>query len=313
MKNFLICMSLLLIALPVSAQQMVTEANITLAVDGGEVEGTLRAPETSGKVPVVLIISGSGPTDRDGNNPFMVNNSLKFLAEHLSEHNIASLRYDKRGIAASVNGDFAEDNLRFDYYIDDAVLWVEYLNNTGKFSEVIVAGHSEGALIGLIAAQRSDVSKYISIAGASQPANMILREQLKGQPPQVTDMALPILTQLENGQLVENVPPMLNTLFRKDVQPYLLSWMKYDPSAEIKNLNIPALIVQGTHDLQISVDDANRLAQAKPDAELVIIDGMNHVLKQAPADRQLNVSYYNRPDIALDNMLADEIINFIKD
>src|ERR1035437_1292123 len=135
---------------------------------------------------VALLIAGSGPTDRDGNNLAMKNNSLKMLANELAKNGIASLRYDKRGIGNSKTTGFNEADIRFDNYVNDAKEWVIYLKKVLKFNNIVVIGHSEGSLIGMIVAQDKAVSKYVSVAGAGQPADKIIREQLKNQPPSVT-------------------------------------------------------------------------------------------------------------------------------
>jgi pimeloyl-ACP methyl ester carboxylesterase len=262
---------------------------------------------------VALIIAGSGPTDRDGNNQAMKNNSLKMLAKELAKNGIASLRYDKRGIGNSKNAGLKEADLRFENYVNDAKDWVGYLKKELKFNKIIVIGHSEGSLIGMIVSQDINVSKYVSIAGAGQPADQIIREQLKSQPMSVSIPSNTILDDLVKGKTVENIPQILNGLFRPSVQPYMISWFKYDPQKEISILKIPVLIVQGTTDIQVSLDDANRLAKAKPKSKLAIIEGMNHVLKPASADRQMNILTYSQPDLAIKKELIDNLIPFLTD
>jgi predicted alpha/beta hydrolase len=142
-------------------------------------------PKQNASKAVALIIAGSGPTDRDGNNPAMRNNSLKMLAEAMNKNGIVSLRYDKRGIARSRNAGLKEADLRFENYVDDAKAWINYLKKELKFTTIFVIGHSEGSLIGMIASQYKNVTKFVSIAGAGQPADKIIREQLKNQPPSI--------------------------------------------------------------------------------------------------------------------------------
>jgi uncharacterized protein len=262
----------------------VVDLPISLQTETGKVEGTLLIPDRENKVPLVLIIAGSGPTDRDGNNPVMKNNSLKMLAEGLAENGIASLRYDKRGVGESKDAGLSESELRFEHYVQDAKAWVDYLSKDSRFSEFVILGHSEGSLIGMIATQNPDVTKFISLAGVGTPAGEIIREQLKPQPPFVLEQSLPILEKLEKGETVDEVPPMLFSLFRPSVQPYLVSWFRYDPRQELAKLNKPILIIQGTTDLQVGVDDAEKLANANERAELRIIEEMNHILKEAESD-----------------------------
>jgi len=289
-----------------------TEKAITLETETGKIEGTLLLPSTSKKIPVVLIIAGSGPTDRNGNNPVMTNNSLKMVADGLFENGFASVRYDKRGIGESKGAVVQESDLRFENYVEDAKSWVDLLNDDDRFSEIIILGHSEGSLIGMIASQKEGVKKFVSIAGVGVPAGEILREQLKSQPPVVLEQSLPIIEKLEKGETEDNVPQMLYSLFRPSVQPYLISWFKYDPRNEIAKLNIPVLILQGTTDIQVSVSDAEKLAKANESAEKHVIEGMNHILKVAEIDRQKNIQTYSMPDLPLHEELINLITDFIK-
>ena len=287
------------------------EKIVTLKTASGDLEGTLITPSSNSLKTIALIIAGSGPTDRDGNNPVMMNNSLKMLANELDKNGVASLRYDKRGIGKSRQAGLKETDLRFENYINDVKAWINYLKNELKSNNIIVIGHSEGSLLGMVASQSNIVSKFISIAGAGQSADKIIKEQLKSQPMSVSIPANTIIDKLVKGDTVSDVPPILNSLFRPSVQPYIISWFKYDPQKEIAKLKIPVLIVQGTTDIQVGTEDANRLAKALPKAKLVIIEGMNHILKQAPADRQMNILTYTQPDLALKTELIDNIIPFI--
>ena len=282
-------MTLFLLMLTGSLSAQVTGEPITLETGTGRIEGTLLCPAGVKKLPVVLIIAGSGPTDRNGNSPMMTNNSLKMLAEGLFEKGIAVARYDKRGIAESKDAGLQESDLRFESYVKDAEEWVDWLKKDSRFSEIHILGHSEGSLIGMMAAQKGEVRKFISIAGVGSPAGEILREQLKAQPPMVLQMALPYIEKMERGETDEEVPQMLYSLFRPSVQPYLISWFRYDPEKEIAKLDKPILIIQGTTDIQVTTADAEKLANANQRAKLHLIEGMNHILKEVAIDRQKNL------------------------
>lgn len=308
MKNWFFLLLLIFTFTNLYAQ---TAKMVTLKTSTGDLEGTLMMPESNSSKTVALIIAGSGPTDRDGNNPAMVNNSLKMLADELTRNGIASLRYDKRGIGKSRQAGLKEADLRFENYVNDAKAWVIYLKKELKFSNIVVIGHSEGSLIGMIASQDKSVNKFVSLSGAGQTADKIIREQLKSQPMSVTIPANALLDKLVKGETIANVPPTLNSLFRPSVQPYMISWIKYDPQKELAKLKIPVMIVQGTTDIQVALADANRLAKACPGAKLVIIEGMNHILKQAPADRQMNLLAYTQPDLPLKKELSSCLIIFL--
>ncbi|MFM8179048.1 MAG: alpha/beta hydrolase, partial [Candidatus Kapaibacterium sp.] len=208
---------------------------------------------------VALIICGSGPTDRDGNTPFMKNNCMKMLADSLAASGIASLRYDKRGIAASKEAMGSEDALRFEDYIADAANWIVKLRSDKRFTRIAVIGHSEGSLIGMIAAHRARADMFVSLAGVSESADAVLRRQLISAPGGAADAAFPIIDSLASGKTVAAVPPRLAMLFRPSVQPYLISWFRYDPMKAIRDLQIPVLLVQGTTDLQVLEADARAL------------------------------------------------------
>lgn len=304
-------MTLFLLILTGSLSAQATGEPITLETETGKIEGTLLSPSVAKKIPVVLIIAGSGPTDRNGNNPMMTNNSLKMLAEGLYEKGIAVVRYDKRGIAESKDAGLQESDLRFESYVNDAEEWVDRLKKDNRFSEIHMLGHSEGSLIGMIAAQKGEVKKFISIAGVGTPAGEILREQLKAQPPMVLQMALPYIERMERGETDDDVPQMLYSLFRPSVQPYLISWFRYDPQKEIAKLDKPILIIQGTTDIQVTAADAEKLANANKQAKLHIIEGMNHIMKEAEIDRQKNLQTYSMPALPLKAGLIDIIAGFI--
>lgn len=278
------------------------------------IHGTLLLPaKAQGKVPVALLIAGSGPTDRNGNSPLLPggNNSLKLLAETLATQGIASLRYDKRGVAASMGAAKSEAELRFTHYSDDAAAWVAQLRKDARFSTISIIGHSEGSLLGVMAAQKERPDAFVSLAGAGRPAADALTEQLeRNLPPESKTEALRMLNELRAGRTIDQVPPALMVLFRPSVQPYLLSWLRLDPAAELAKLNLPVLIVQGTTDIQIGVKDAERLAQSYPKGKLAIIDGMNHVLKEVREASQ-QVASYSDPKLALHAQLGGLIGEFV--
>jgi hypothetical protein len=289
------------------------EKVISIETGIGKLEGSLLTSDVKGSNTVALIIAGSGPTDRNGNNPSMTNNALKMLAEELALVGISSLRYDKRGIGQSKAAGLKEIDLRFDHYINDARHWIDYLVTLNNFNKIIVIGHSEGSLIGMIASQQTNVDKYISLAGAGQPIDLTIRAQLKAQPPIVLKQSTPILDKLLKGKTVDNVPVFLNALFRPSIQPYMISWFKYDPRLEIAKLNKPVLIVQGDTDIQVSLTDADNLAIANNKAKKVVIKNMNHIFKQATLNRQANLLTYSQPDLPIKAELIKVISDFSRD
>jgi hypothetical protein len=279
------------------------------------VEGTLLIPTSKTPVPLVIIIAGSGPTDRDGNNPLSgKSNSYKLLAEGLAQNNIASLRYDKRGVGKSVVANFKEDSLTFDQYINDVTKWIDIISKDKRFNKIIILGHSEGSLIGMIASKNTKISKYISLAGAGRMIDEIIIQQLKDQkqPDNIIKDITDMFNELKKGNKIEKPNPMYYSLFRSSVQPYMISWLKYNPQEEIKKLTIPVLIVQGTTDLQVSESESQLLLKANPKAQYLLIEKMNHVLKTSSIDRKENFDTYSKPDLPLSDGLINGIVKFIK-
>ena len=290
--------------------------SVSLDTGTGVLYGTLELPAAKAPYPVALLIAGSGPTDRDGNTSLITtkNDSLKMIAEALAAHGIASLRCDKRGIAQSKAAMIKEDDLRFETYVDDTVRWAEYLRKDNRFGALVIAGHSEGSLIGMLAAQKLSASGYISIAGPGQPGGQIIVRQLKAQsaPPEILKQIEGMVKTLEDGHKLDSVPAGLEGLFRTSVQPYLISWFKYDPAREIAKLKMPVLILQGSTDIQIAVSDAKLLHDGNPAAKLVIVEGMNHVLKEVSDDPAKQIASYGDPKLPVAPKLLDEMTDLIR-
>jgi len=313
MQN-LITIIFLLFQILASAQSW-TEVQVKDSTAVRVLKGTLLIPEGKAEMPVALIIAGSGPTDRNGNNPAMKGDYLKMLAEGLAAQGIASLRYDKRGIGQSTVATKSEEALVIEDFANDAASWLIQLKADRRFTKVIVLGHSEGSLLGMIACQQQGrADAFVSLAGAGRPVDQILKEQLLANPNNPPDMiknAGNIIDTLKLGLRPKLVSPLLVRLFRPSIQPYLISWMKYDPGQEIRKLSMAVMIVQGTTDIQVSMKDAEALQKARPDARYFAVDGMNHVFRDAPMERSENIKTYTQPDKPLNATLIPALIDFI--
>jgi len=271
--------------------------NYKVQTTDGSLSGELMTPERKNryKPPVVLIIAGSGPTDRNGNSILgLYTDCYQQLAQGLNRQGIASLRYDKRWIGESMHFKGSLDSLRFEDYVNDARTCIRQLRADTNFSSVYVIGHSEGALIGAIASREEKVDGFVSLAGVGFPAEAVLRKQLA-----------------QSGLDQAGVEKALDSL-KKGKELYISSWNKYDPAREIAKVKTPVMIIQGLRDLQVDRADAEKLAAAAPKAWVVYMDSMNHVLKGVPADRQVNLSTYNHPQLRLYPDLVPAIASFIR-
>ncbi|CAN5329660.1 hypothetical protein BH09PSE6_BH09PSE6_11100 [soil metagenome] len=230
-----------------ASEPAAADQEVVVDVPAGPLHGSLRVPAAAVPGPAVLLIAGSGPTDRDGNSsiPGFRPDTLRQIAQGLAQHGIASLRYDKRGLAASHAAMTDESAMRFDMLVDDAVAWARRLAEQPGVGCVVLAGHSEGALIASMAAARVPACGVVEIAAAGRPAKIVLAEQLqRGVPAAQLPQVLRTLDSIAAGGLVADPPIPL--VFRPSVQPYLASYLSIDPAAELAKLRIPVLIIQAS-------------------------------------------------------------------
>lgn len=274
--------------------------------------GTLLKPNGE-KPPVVLLIAGSGPTDRNGNQAGTGPAPLRALAEELARRGIASLRFDKRGVGRS-SKTVREEDFDLDAFVDDAAAWLKWLGARSDLGARYVAGHSEGGLIGIRLARREPVAGLVLLATPGRRLSVVMRAQLgeAALPPALRDEAFAIIAALERGENVPTVSAALAPLLRPSVQKLLRSEIAMDPPAELAQLGMPTLIVSGGHDLQVSAADAGALAGARADARVFRAPEMNHVLKDAPAGRAEQQAAYTDPRLPLAAGLADAIAAFVK-
>lgn len=290
-----------------------TYDELTIPVEGGKLKVALQMPdEPNGEL--VIIHAGSGPTNKDGNTIGSgKNDSLKMLAEDLARQGIASVRFDKRGIGENTALIKKEQDLRFDHYVKDVAAIIDYMKQDERFTSIHLIGHSEGALIMTLAAQESDIASLTLLAGAGRPVDEILLEQLTASlPPTLLAESKTALENLKAGKAVQNVSAELQSLFRASVQPYMMSWLQYDPQQEVSNVSVPILVIQGKKDIQITETDAKALQKGNEQATVRYFDQMNHVLKDIKGDRTENIASYTNPDVPLAVGLIEEIVSFIR-
>ena len=297
---------------------MFSEKIISIQSKGCLLEGTLLSSSVNNaKEKIAIIIAGSGPTDRNGNSIAGVfSNSYKMLAEELAKQNIATYRYDKRGIAKSVVKNFKESDLVFDDYISDAEIIFDYIKDSLGFADIYFIGHSEGSLIGMVASQEKPVKGFISLSGAGRSIDVIVEEQMntQHQPANIIKEVTDIFSLLKNGQKADSVPQYLYSLFRPGIQPYMISWLKHNPVDEMKKVNLPSLILQGSCDIQVKTEDAQNLHNANEKSIINIIPQMTHTLKNAGSNCvDENNKTYKDATLPLNTQLVADIVFFIKE
>jgi pimeloyl-ACP methyl ester carboxylesterase len=308
-----------LLASPVAAEAKGLEKSVAATGATGTLKGVMLTPSDVARPPVVLIVPGSGPTDKDGNNPLGATAaSYRLLAEALVDQGVASVRIDKRGMFDSAGAAADPNKITIADYARDVQAWAQALKAVTGAPCIWVLGHSEGALVATAAAaERSqDICGLVLVAGPGRPLGQVLREQLKSNPANapLLDQAFAAIEKLENRQPVDitALPAALQMLFLPAVQPFLMDLMSYDPPELLKRYDGPVLVVQGANDLQISMADAERLAAARPGVKLVAVEGMNHVLKEAPADRAANLATYRDPLKPVAHRAVTAIVDFVK-
>ena len=304
---FLFCLST-----TVSAQMLqCKQEEKTLTIAEGNLYGTLRTPPIETKVPLAIIIAGSGPTDRNG-----VADSYKQLAEQLCKNDIATFSYDKRMIGKS-KMDLKEEDATLEVFVDDLCAWIKLFEADENYSEIVLIGHSEGGLLSLLAAQNMpSVKKVVSLSGAGRPLQEVLKEQLSAQMKGQTaalDQAFSYIDLLAKGEKIKDVAQPWYVLFRPSVQPFMISSFRYDPAKEITKLKAPVLIISGGTDIQISDEDAKKLSEASPSSKLVIIPEMNHTLKLCKSrDLSTQLKAYQDKTMPISTELVTEITTFIE-
>lgn len=319
MKNPLLNIALCAMLAISAAHLSAAEREVAIDCPWGTLYGTLATPDgdTAARTAVV-IIAGSGPTDRNGNSAVGLRPaSYKMLSDELSKAGFAVLRYDKRAIGRSEYPAERLDELTFDDYVDDAVLCIDFLRAEG-FEKVVPIGHSEGSLIALCAAQRVAVDGIVSLSGAGYRLDVILNRQLSAQL-LATDMGLlmqatAIINSLAAGRRVDEIPQALQPLLGGHVQPFIISQLRYDPYDLARRTRQPLLIVAGGNDVQITPDNAERLHAAAPLSQLAILPPMTHVLKDCDSTDMMTQlsSVYSDSTLPLSEGLGSTIISFLK-
>ncbi len=298
-----------------STQAQVTE--VEAPGPCGPLSGTMVHPTND--APTVLMIPGSGPTDRDGNNPQGVRAApYRLLAEGLAGHGIGSVRIDKRGMFGSQAAVDDPNGVTIDDYVRDTSAWIEVIRSRTGAERVWLLGHSEGGLVALAAAALlENVAGLILVATPGRPLGGILKEQLRANQATAPLIAAAdyVIDELSAGRRINEakIPPELAPLFSAKVQGFLISVFSLDPADLARKIDKPILIVQGQSDIQVPIADAERLKDAAPISTLVMLADTNHVLKRVTSvDRNANIATYLDDNLPLVPEVVETIRAFIK-
>jgi uncharacterized protein len=297
--------AMLALAFSITASASAEETKIRV----GAVDAWLTVPPDIERPPVALLIAGSGSTDHDGNGPKVKPATLKKLAEQLAANKIATLRYDKRG-AGGWKPEFGRpEDFRFKDYVDDAAALVDYLRNSGKFSSVVVIGHSEGGLVAILTARRVQVDRLVLLVTAARRQGDLLKAQLeKTLAPDVLQPFVKAIDAIMAGQIVD--PPPAGLPIPPAMQPGIASGFTEDPIVPLKQIELPTLIIGGGRDRQVARLDFAALSTASSAAKTLWLPDMNHVLVDV-ADEADDLAAYNQPERALDPGLIETVAAFI--
>jgi len=290
-----------------------TAQDLLLSGPAGPIGATLLLPSATRAA--LLLLPGSGPIDRNGNAPgATAPNHYALLAEALATQGVATLRADKRGIGQS-GGD--ANAVTLDAYGADAAVLAGELRDRSALPCIWLAGHSEGALVALRAASDlGAVCGVILLAGPGRRPGEVLRSQISANPANaalIPDANL-MIDRLSLGQTVplKEIPEALRGLFPPAVQDYLINLFSQDPIALAAQVDLPALVIQGEADIQLSARDAEALTTALPQGVMALFPTMTHVLKDAADDsRAAGLDTYTNPDLPLAAGLADFMAAFI--
>ena len=307
MKKIFLIFIILLNTISFAQDKTYTEQNVSI---NKFIDGSLLIPNKYSNSTLTIIISDSGPTDRNGNQNFTKSYNLKKLAISLAEQNIASYRYDKR-IVKQIRYGRVDNNIMFDDFITDANSVIDYFKSKNIFNKIYVIGHGQGSLVGMVAA-KGKADGFISLAGAGKSIDNVIIDQIELTAAIYTEDAKRVFKELKQGKTTDDYPEGLASIFSKDLQPFISNWMQYNPQEEINQLQIPTLIISGTKDLQVSVEEATLLNDASKNSTLKIIDKMNHILVPIEGDDLENSKSYNESYRKLSPEVVKFIASFIK-
>lgn len=307
-KLFIFFCFIILFSFQIVGQSTIISEDIVVKNDSIELPGTLTYSNQNSSL--IIWVHGSGNVDRNGNQQGVnINaNYIKQFRDSINKNNIAFYSYDKR--TSNLKNVKFFKNIVFEDFVSDLSKVVTYFKENKKFSEIILVGHSQGALVALLAAE--NVDKYISLAGISNTFDTFVINEYSKVNSEYGINVKKQFEELKGTGSIKEIDPIIAHLVSKPNQPFILSWTRYNPIEEIKKLTIPILIINGTSDLQVAIENAQALKDENILAKLVLIDSMNHVLKivKNPMENQQSYFLENFP---LSTKLIANIVAFIKE
>lgn len=299
-----IALAIIILTLKLNAQNY-SESNISI---NENIYGSIVEPKSRSNSSLVIFIGGSGPIDRDGNQSFMKCDMFKKLAYSLSKKGISSFRYDKRVVTQIRKGKL-DKKIIFDDFVSDAIAIIDFFES--KYNSIVIAGHSQGSLVGLLSIKEG-VSGFISLSGAGRTIDMVIEDQISKTAPMLLEDTKKIFKILRSGKITEDFPLPLYSLFNIEIQPFMISWMQYDPKKIIAKIPIPSLIINGDNDLQVDEKEAKLLYNSAQNSEILIVKNMNHVLVEIEGDELKNVKSYNNPELKISEIVIEKMVEFIE-
>lgn len=267
-----------------------------------QLSGTLRLPDSGDPIAFLLLLAGSGQLDRDENSKKIRINALKGIADSLASSQIASMRYDKRGVGES-EGSYWDTGF-FDN-VADAESALRYLKSrpVAKGRPLFVLGHSEGALISTkLAAEHPELGGAVLIGGAARPGESVMRWQAVAVAKGMRGLNAFVI-RLLHIEVAETQDKFLRKvkkssknwiregLVRKMNAKWLREFMAYDPTVDLPNVRIPVLALTGSKDIQVDPFDLKKMSElVGANLEYHEIENMTHMLR--PEDGQPSVSAY---------------------
>jgi len=302
---------------------VVSEQDISFSSDGYNIAGTLTLPDSGGPLPAVLLIPGSGPVDRNENHKKLRINALLEIAEYLSRHGIAAIRYDKRGVGLS-EGDFWTTGL-FDN-VQDAAAGLRYLRDHSRIDpgKVFLLGHSEGALIATrLAAEGAEVAGIVLLAGSAQSGEDVLKWQARQIAKDMRGLNKWLIKLLRINVLksqqkqIDKIKRSTKNCYRVQLIARLSAkWMRefigYNPAEDMPKIRVPVLAITGSKDIQINPENLNRMAQLiKTDFEYHELADVTHILRLEEGEPTL-ATYKRQVKKPIDYRILELVLKWLQ-